>query len=315
MSRGIKGRTKLAWETARLALEPLTGEPQKPDLARPGEMGITFIGHSSFLIQLAGKNILIDPVFAMWLIVLRRARRVGVEIQDLPPIDLVLQTHAHMDHLNLPSLRSVVEHTREVRGVAPEIIVPQGVDDLVSPIGFSRVHTMRWWQEFSFGPIQIVMTPAQHWGKRYFNDDHRGYGGYFLHAGPHSLYHSGDTAYFSGFHEIARLHPKMALLPIGAYSPDLFRSVHTTPEDALQAFLDLRAERMIPMHYGTFRMTKEPIDEPLPRLLSAADRAGLSSQITTLQEGETLLLSNPTQQPRSSAQSDEMKQQDEPVVR
>ena len=290
MSRGIAGRTKFAWETARLALEPLAGEPQKPKLARPGELGVTFIGHASFLIQLAGKNILIDPVFAKWLIVLRRVRRPGVEVQELPPIDFVLQTHAHMDHLSLPSLRAVIEHTRALRGATPEIIVPEGVDELVSHLGFQRVHTMRWWQQFTSANLRVVMTPSQHAGNRFFHDDHRGYGGYVLQSGRHSLYHSGDTAYFSGFQEIARLRPSVALLPIGAYNPDLFRSLHTTPEDALQAFLDLSAERMIPMHYGTFRLSMEPIEEPLSRLLDAARRARVADRVSPLSEGDTLLL-------------------------
>lgn len=303
LSRGIAGRTRFALETARLAFEPLEGEPQKPKIARPEELGVTFIGHSSFLIQAAGKNILIDPVFAKWLIILRRVRRPGVEVQDLPPIDMVLQTHAHMDHLNLPSLRAIVEHTVALRGEAPQIIVPQGVDDLVAPLGFQRIHTMRWWQDLQFGPLRITMTPSQHWGKRFFHDDFRGYGGYLLAAGPHSVYHSGDTAYFSGFREIARLRPRLALLPIGAYSPDSFRSVHTTPEDALQAFLDLGSERMIPMHYGTFHLSKEPIEEPLPRLLAAARRAKVADRVTTLHEGETLLISGvpDTQQPSPRA--------------
>lgn len=290
MSRGIAGRTKFAWETARLAFEPLAGIPQKPEIAHPGQLGVTFIGHSSFLIQIAGKNILIDPVFAKWLIVLRRVRRPGVQVQDLPPIDLILQTHAHMDHLNFPSLRAVIDHTRALRGTSPDIVVPEGVDDLVAPIGFRKIHTMRWWQQFTSGDLRIVMTPSQHWGKRLFHDDHRGYGGYVLQSGPHSVYHSGDTAYFSGFHEIARLRPKLALLPIGAYSPDVFRSVHTTPEDALQAFLDLGSERMIPMHYGTFRLSKEPIEEPLPRLLDAARRARVADRVSPMREGDTVLI-------------------------
>lgn len=293
MSRGISGRTKFAIEAARLALEPPTGAPQKPLLARPGELGVTFIGHASFLLQIGGKNILIDPVFSKWLIVLRRLRHPGVRVQDLPPIDFVLQTHAHMDHLSLPSLRAVIEHTRALRGSAPEVIVPEGVDELVDSLGFRLVHTMRWWQNFNSDSLRVVMTPSQHWGKRFFHDHHRGYGGYVLQSGAHSVYHSGDTAYFSGFQEIASLRPKLALLPIGAYSPDLFRSVHTTPEDALQAFLDLRAERMIPMHYGTFRLSMEPVEEPLPRLLAAARRAHVADRVTPLDEGETLLLAEP----------------------
>ena len=122
-----------------------------------------------------------------------------------------------------------------------------------------------------------------------FNDTHRGFGGYVIasRSGP-AIYHSGDTAYFDGFTQIGRrLHPEIALLPIGAYFPDSYRSVHTSPEEALRAFLDLGADVMIPMHYGTFRLGREPMDEPLPRLLRAAARAGLPNQIAPLTEGES----------------------------
>ena len=99
-----------------------------------------------------------------------------------------------------------------------------------------------------------------------FKDTHRGFGGYVIHGGGHALYHSGDTAYFDGFTKIgSRLKPEVALLPIGAYRPDSYRGVHTCPEEALQAFLDLGARRMIPMHYGTFRLSQEPMEEPVER--------------------------------------------------
>jgi L-ascorbate metabolism protein UlaG (beta-lactamase superfamily) len=108
-----------------------------------------------------------------------------------------------------------------------------------------------------------------------------------------SLYHSGDTAYFAGFREIgARLAPQVALLPIGAYSPDSFRSVHTSPEDALQAFIDLRARTMIPMHYGTFCLSAEPMSEPRPRLLAAARNDGMGDSILPLSEGETKIFTS-----------------------
>jgi L-ascorbate metabolism protein UlaG (beta-lactamase superfamily) len=121
-----------------------------------------------------------------------------------------------------------------------------------------------------------------------FSDTDRGFGGYVLRAGAHSLYHSGDTAYFPGFREIGlRLSPEIALLPIGAYHPDNFRTVHTSPEDALQAFQDLGSRTMIPMHYGTFRLSYEPMDEPIERLREAADRAGVAARVRVLSEGET----------------------------
>ena len=122
-----------------------------------------------------------------------------------------------------------------------------------------------------------------------FKDTHRGFGGYVIESasGP-TIYHSGDTAYFGGFAEIGRrLRPEIALLPIGAYFPDSYRAVHTSPEEALQAFVDLKADLMIPMHYGTFRLGREPMEEPLPRLMRAAERAGVGDRVAALGEGES----------------------------
>jgi L-ascorbate metabolism protein UlaG (beta-lactamase superfamily) len=270
------------------ATSPLEGVSRRPVLAAPGELGVTFIGHSSFLIQIGGQTVLVDPVFARWLIVLRRLRHPGVRIDDLPPIDAILLSHAHMDHLNRPSLRKVVEHNRRLTGKAPIAILPWGVESLIQDLGFSRVVALEWWQSTRLGPVDITLTPAKHWGARLFNDTYRGFGGYVLRAGDQSIYHSGDTAYFPGFAEIGRrLAPEVALLPIGAYSPDNFRGVHTSPEDALQAFLDLRAATMVPMHFGTFRLSAEPIEEPLPRLLAAARKAGVEDCMCPLAEGQT----------------------------
>ncbi len=222
------------------AFRPMTGESRKPVLVSPRELGVTFIGHSSFLVQIAGRKLLIDPVFAERLIALRRLRRPGVKIKDLPAIDLVLLSHAHMDHLNRPSLRRIVAHNNKVAGRAPIAVVPWGVEDLVSDLGFARVVTLEWWQTKSIGGLEITMTPCKHWGARFFKDTHRGFGGYVIRGGGHALYHSGDTAYFDGFAKIgSRLKPEVALLPIGAYRPDSYRGVHTCPEEALQAFLDL----------------------------------------------------------------------------
>lgn len=124
-----------------------------------------------------------------------------------------------------------------------------------------------------------------------FRDTHRGYGGYVIKSGGRSIYHSGDTAYFSGFREIgARLKPQIALLPIGAYYPDSYRVVHTSPEEALRGFIEMGAERMVPMHYGTFQLGREPMDEPVQRLLAEAERLGVRQRIKVLAEGETMRL-------------------------
>jgi L-ascorbate metabolism protein UlaG (beta-lactamase superfamily) len=283
-----------AGQFAKLArhsmMTPRTGFPQKPVLARRGEMGATFIGHSSFFIQLGGKNLLIDPNFARWIFVLKRLRRPGLRLGDLPPIDAVLVSHAHFDHLHRPSLRAIARWTRIKSGKRPLMIVPQNVRDLVGDLGYSRVIEMEWWQTLQLGHVEITHTPAKHWGARVIRDTHRGFGGFVLHGGRHSLYHSGDTAYFGGFGEIGhRLKPQVALLPIGAYHPASFRNVHTSPEDAVQAFLDLGSRWMVPMHYGSFRLGHEPIEEPLPRLMESARKHRIEEQICVLEEGVTEL--------------------------
>jgi L-ascorbate metabolism protein UlaG (beta-lactamase superfamily) len=272
------------------AFHPVLGDARQYTPAKSGEMGVTFIGHSSFLVQMNGRNILIDPVFSSRLVLLRRFRRPGILLADLPPIDLILLTHAHMDHLNRASLRRIVRQQRRRHGQAPLVVVPEHVEDLVSDLGFSRIAEMETWQSRDYFGVEITRTPSRHWGARFFRDTHRGFGGYVLRAGSESLYHSGDTAYFPGFREIGRrLSPSVALLPIGAYYPESFRTVHTSPEDALQAFLDLGAQWMIPMHFGTFRLSYEPMEEPGARLLSAATRAGVEERLRILAEGETAL--------------------------
>jgi L-ascorbate metabolism protein UlaG (beta-lactamase superfamily) len=273
--------------------QPMTGEPRLPELVSPGETGVTFLGHSSFLLQVGGRNVLVDPVFSTRLIVLRRQRRPGVLVGDLPPIDLILITHAHMDHLDKASLRRVIRATRALTGRAPEVVVPHGVEDLVDWMGFDQVHALSWWDEIATLGLTITMTPCKHWGARMFRDMHREYGGYFI-APPtgQSVYHSGDTAYFEGFVEIGtRLRPDVALLPIGAYFPDAYRTVHTSPEEAVRGFLDCRAKWMIPMHFGTFRLGREPMEEPVQRLNADARRLGISPRVRVLAEGETLRLS------------------------
>ena len=275
---------------ARSAFQPMQGSPQKPLLARPEELAVTFIGHASFFIQIGGLKLLIDPVFSDRLVLIRRLRRPGVLIRDLPPIDAVLLTHAHMDHLDIPSLRRIIRHTFRMSGRAPVVIVPEGVEDLVSRLGFESVQSMRWWGSRRLRQVEVTMTPAQHWGARMLRDSHRGFGGYLLRNGSHSLYHSGDSGYFEGFREIGnRAAPQVALLPIAAYKPDGFRRVHTSPEDALRAFHDLRAECMIPMHYGTFCLSEEPMDEPLPRLMKAATDTSVQNRIQALREGDTAI--------------------------
>jgi L-ascorbate metabolism protein UlaG (beta-lactamase superfamily) len=270
------------------AVTPRTGQAHKPKLASNGQLGLTFIGHASFFLQMGGQNILIDPNFARWLFVLKRLRQPGVHLRDLPAIDMVLVTHAHFDHLHRPSLRAIVQHTKRRQVKPPIIVVPRQVFDLVSDLGFEDVVEMDWWTNYRHRGVTVVHVPSRHWGARIIKDVHRGYGGYVLRDSKHSVYHAGDTAYFAGFREIGqRLAPELALLPIGAYNPPSFRNVHASPGDATRGFLDLKSRWMVPMHYGTFRLSHEPMEEPLQLLEQEAKAAGIEDRVVVLEEGVT----------------------------
>ena len=270
------------------AVTPRCGDTHTPRLVTNGELGVTFVGHASFFLQIGGQNVMVDPNFAPWLFVLKRLRRPGLRIADLPAIDLVLVSHAHFDHLHRPSLRALVQNSLRVRGTAPAIIVPTDVTDLVSDLGFSEIIELDWWKTTHHGSLAITHVPSRHWGARILKDSHRGFGGFVLKSRKHSVYHAGDTAYFPAFKEIGnRFAPELALLPIGAYNPEQFRSVHASPADAMRAFLDLKSHWMIPMHYGSFRLTHEPVDEPLQLLDHEARAAGMKDRVVVLEEGVT----------------------------
>jgi len=261
-------------------LTPRHGEhkpPRFPKLRR-GQVAITWIGHASFLIQFNDLNVLIDPNFANWLFLLKRIKRSGLRIRDLPPIDLVLLTHAHFDHFHKPTLRKLPH---------PKIgVMPWGMGDLAHDLGFERVIELEWWESFRRHDWRVTLTPSKHWGARTLHDEHRGYGGFVLEYQGRKIYHAGDSAYFNRFTEIGRrLEPEIALLPIGAYHPESFRHVHMGPDEAIKAFLDLRARKLVPMHYGTFRLAFEEMDEPPRWLQQLASEQGLTKKVCILQEG------------------------------
>jgi L-ascorbate metabolism protein UlaG (beta-lactamase superfamily) len=253
-------------------------KPVFPELA-PGKLCITWIGHASFLIQTPEHSVLIDPNWAKWLKVIKRIKHPGIELRDLPAIDLVLVTHAHFDHLDRRTLRAIASDQ--------PIAVPEHVGNLVHDLGFNRIHELRHWQSFEHGTLKVTLTPARHWGARILHDSHRGFGGFLLEYAGRTIFHCGDTAYFEGFTEIGqRANIEIALLPIGAYEAPTKRDVHMNPEQALQAFRELRAQTMIPMHFGTFRLSYEPLHEPPLRLLEKALELQLLDKIRVLNEGE-----------------------------
>jgi len=270
---------ELVWKAL---MTPRTGISRRPVFPRLkfGEVAVTWIGHASFLIQFTDLNVLIDPNFANWLFLLKRVKRSGLKIRDLPPIDLVLLTHAHFDHFHKPTLRKLPH---------PKIgIMPRGVGDLAHNLGFSRIVELEWWESFSQARSnwKVTFVPSKHWGARTIHDQHRGYGGFVLEYQGRRIYHAGDSAYFSGFAEIGRrFSPTLALLPIGAYHPESFRKVHMGPDEAIKVFKELGSKWLVPMHYGTFKLSFEEMDEPLRWLLEIAARENLTRQIKVLDAG------------------------------
>lgn len=244
---------------------------------------VTWTGHASFLIQTQTASVLIDPNWAKWLKVIKRIRHPGIELHDLPDIDLVLVTHAHFDHLDRRTLRAVADQQ--------PIIVPKNVGNLVHDLGFHIVHELGHWDTIETNGLRITLTPAFHWGARVLHDSHRGFGGFLIEYAGRQLLHCGDTAYGEQlFREIGdRCAIEIALLPIGAYEAPSKRDVHMNPEQALQAFLELRAQQLIPMHYGTFRLSYEPVDEPPMRLMERARTLGLADRVRVLTEGQPVL--------------------------
>ena len=268
---------EMVWKTL---LTRRTGNHKLPVFPKltTGQVAITWIGHASFLVQFTDLNVLIDPNFANWLFLLKRIKRSGLRIEHLPPVDLVLLTHAHFDHFHKPTLRKLPH---------PKIgVMPWGMGDLAHNLGFERVIELEWWESFAHENWKVTLTPCKHWGARLLHDEHRGYGGFILEHQGRKIYHAGDSAYFEGFKEIGKqLAPEVALLPIGAYHPESFRNVHMGPDEALKVFKDLRARWLVPMHYGTFRLSFEDMEEPPRWLRELCREAGLSERLRILEEG------------------------------
>jgi L-ascorbate metabolism protein UlaG (beta-lactamase superfamily) len=257
-----------------------TGQQRRPTFPKlnRGQIALTWIGHASFLAQFSDLNVLIDPNFANWIFLLKRIKRAGLRIENLPPIDLVLLTHAHFDHFHKPTLR---------RLPAPKIgVMPWGVGDLARNLGFARIIELQWWESFVHGDWKVTLVPTRHWGARMIHDEHRGYGGFVLEHQGRSLFHAGDSAYFEGFTEVGeRFRPEIALLPIGAYFPDSFRHVHMGPDEAVEVFRDLKSKWLVPMHFGSFKLSFEDIDEPPRWLRQLCHARGLTKHLRLLEEG------------------------------
>ncbi len=277
---------------------PGPGAPRVPPdlelLHRPAAgHRLTWIGHASFLCELAGTRVLVDPHFSGNLGFYPRHVPAGLRADQLPPIDGLLITHSHPDHLDARSVRSL---PRDL-----PVIAPAGLGRWFHRRGFLDVTELLWWQSAEIGRLRVTLTPARHWSRRGLWDTNRSlWGGYVMEADGVAIYHAGDSAYCELFRQIGRRFPDLmaALLPIGAYSPAWFMEPnHMNPEQAGQAFLDLGARHLVPMHWGTYQLADEPLAEPAERIRSwwassegGRENASVNKQIHLLAVGETLTL-------------------------
>jgi len=275
------------WNAARQGLPKRPDAPiptQAPDLpfihANHGAAqhpAVTWIGHATVLAQLGGLNLLTDPIFSERASPFsfagpKREQPPGLALAQLPRIDAVIVSHNHYDHLDLPSCRALAAQP----GGSPLFVVPLGLAHWFRQRGLERVVELDWWQAEMLAGVEIVLVPAQHWSARGLNDRMKTlWGGFAVFAPDCQLFFAGDTAYSRDFADIReRFAPRqqgggfdIALIPIGAYEPRWFmKDQHVNVEEALKIHADLGAKRSLGVHWGTFELTDEPLDEP-PRQL------------------------------------------------
>jgi L-ascorbate metabolism protein UlaG (beta-lactamase superfamily) len=284
-------RQKAVWPRA----VALRAHPAPPSHVAEGRVAVTFVGHSTFLVRTAAAVFITDPVFTSHAGPFgrtgpRRVRPPAFEIPDLPPLDLVLLSHNHYDHLQPSSLRRVARRGR------PAIVTSLGLRPLAASFGFRDAAELDWWETYDIpGVARVTSVPAQHFSARSLWDRNRTlWAGFVVQSGGATIYFAGDTGYSPQFEEIGRRFPHidLALIPIGAYEPRWFmQPVHVNPEEAVRIHLDVRSRRSFGMHFGTFQLTDEGIDEPIAALARARDAEGVHEEaFGVLDFGETALL-------------------------
>jgi L-ascorbate metabolism protein UlaG (beta-lactamase superfamily) len=247
---------------------------------------ITWIGHSTFLIQMDGLNLLTDPVYASRMGIQKRLTAPGIPLNELPEIDIVCISHGHYDHLDFPTIKKLKGN--------PAFYVPEGLGPVFKRKGFSNVIEASWWDSFTEKELSISFVPAQHWTRRsLFDTNSSHWGGWVIEDARRneSVYFVGDTGYFRGFRDISEKYkPAYILMPIGAYEPEWFMKVsHINPEDAIKAFLELKGDFFVPMHYGAYRLADDTGPEALDSLMKEWKRRELpDEQLKVLKIGETL---------------------------
>jgi len=252
----------------------------------------TWIGHSTVLIQLDGLNILTDPNWSPRTgllkghIGVRRYTPPGLAFEQLPPIDVVLISHDHYDHLDEPTVRRLAARFN------PRFLVPLGIKAWLADRDITNVEELDWGESVVIGGVAFVCTPAQHGSGRTLLDQSRRLWASWAVIGTQRFYFGGDSGYARHYKDIGKeLGPfDLAALPIGSYTPPVIaRPVHMSPEEALQAWVDLRARRFIGIHWGTFALGQEPYEEPPRRLAEAAEERRLNPEVVrVLKPGETI---------------------------
>lgn len=264
-------------------------------LAEPSDSSkvtLTWIGHSTFLIQHNGRSILTDPIFGncgpLPLSRLRRAARAGVPLEALPPVDDVLISHSHYDHLDAPTIQRL--------GTRPNYWTPSGLSKWLERRGINRCRELAWWETAQLAEgLELHCVPAQHFsGRTPFDRDHTHWCGWVLRSRSRTVYFAGDTGFSSVFKEIgARFGGfELAMIPIGAYRPRwIMQPVHVDPFEAVQIHLDVQSRQSVACHWGTFRLTDEPLDEPPVVLQMALAKHDVpAEQFRVLRFGESIVV-------------------------
>jgi L-ascorbate metabolism protein UlaG (beta-lactamase superfamily) len=265
-----RGRGRLRWFD-HYNVPPAA--PIRPDLTNweKHDLAAVWLGHATVLLRIGGKTIITDPVMShkvgVGLVVMtggpRRHFASALDVSELPPLDLILISHAHFDHLDRPTLTRLPKAT--------PVVTAANTSDLLRDLGFRHIREIGWGESTQLGPLKITGQRVAHWGARTFIDKHRGYNAYVIESGRRRVLYGGDTAYQDEFRGIgADGGVDLAILGIGAYDP--FIKAHANPEQVWEMADHARARRILPMHHSTFRLSHEPMNEPLHRLMDAAGR-------------------------------------------